>query len=119
MSVVVELEGLEVRGRHGALESEREQEQRFLFDVRLELGDGPARTDRLEDTVDYRKVVTAIRAVSDARRFHLLEALARAVAEELQGRFPLVSVRVRVRKPDVRLEVPVAWTGATVELRSS
>lgn len=113
---LVEIQGLELHGRHGALEGEREAGQRFLFDVRLEVGDEAARSDRLEDAVDYRAVVAAVRDVSDGRRFTLLEALARAVAEELMSRFPLQAVSVRVRKPDVRLEAPVEWTAATVEL---
>jgi dihydroneopterin aldolase len=56
-----------------------------------------------------------VRAVSDGRPFTLLEALAAAVAEALLERFPLSRVRVRVRKPDVRLEAPVDHTAATVE----
>ncbi|MEX2210176.1 MAG: dihydroneopterin aldolase [Gaiellaceae bacterium] len=117
--MIVEVFGLELQGHHGALEDEREPGQRFLFDIRLEVGDEAARSDRLEDAVDYREVAAAVKEISDGRRFHLLEALARAVAEALMDRFPLVGVRVRVRKPDVRLEHPVEWTAATVELGPS
>ena len=35
MSVVVELAGVELPGRHGALKEEREREQPFLYDVEL------------------------------------------------------------------------------------
>jgi dihydroneopterin aldolase len=73
------------------------------------------RTDDLADTVDYREVVASVRAVSDGRSFFLIEALARAVADALFERFPVARVRVRVRKPDVRLEAPVEYTAATVE----
>ena len=113
---VVEIQGLELHGRHGALDEEQETGQRFLFDVRLEVGDEAGRSDRLEEAVDYREVVAVVREVSDGRRFTLLEGLARAVAEDLMARFPLQAVSVRVRKPDVRLEAPVEWTAATVEL---
>jgi dihydroneopterin aldolase len=113
---VVEIQGLELHGRHGALDEEQEAGQRFLFDVRLEVGDEAGRSDRLEEAVDYREVVAVVREVSDGRRFTLLEGLARAVAEDLMARFPLQAVSVRVRKPDVRLEAPVEWTAATVEL---
>ena len=56
-----------------------------------------------------------MRAVSDGRRFSLLEALAASVAEALLARFGLHRVRVRVRKPDVRLDAPAEHTAATVE----
>ena len=56
-----------------------------------------------------------IREVSDGQRYNLIEALAAAVADELLERFPVARVRVRVRKPEVRLGAPVEWTAATVE----
>ena len=37
----------------------------------------------LEDAVDYRDVVACVREVSDGRKFHLLEALAAALVDEL------------------------------------
>jgi dihydroneopterin aldolase len=113
MGLTVELAGLELHGRHGVLDEERRRGQRFLFDVRLEVGDDAARSDRLEDAVDYRDVAAAVRAVSDARAYRLLEALAAAVAEELLRRFPAESVEVRVRKPDVTLEAPVEHAAVT------
>ncbi len=116
MSVTVELFGLEVPGAHGVEEKERRVPQTFLYDVCLEVPDG-ATADRLEETVDYREVVRCVREISDGRQFQLLEAMAAAVADGLIARFELEAARVRVRKPDVQLEVPVVWTAATVERR--
>lgn len=110
----VELRGLELHGFHGVLDEERERGQRFLFDVELEVGDA-GRSDRVEDAVDYRDVAACVREVSDGRAYRLLEALADAVAAELVARFPVARARVRVRKPDVRLDPPVAWAGVTAE----
>ena len=116
MTVVVQLRGLEIFGYHGVTEDERRSAQPFLYDVEYELADAPA-SDRLEDTVDYRDVAACVREISDGRQFRLLEALAGAVADALLGRFPVERVRVRVRKPDVSLEVPVAYSAAAVERR--
>jgi 7,8-dihydroneopterin aldolase/epimerase/oxygenase len=115
VSVTVELYGLEVSGAHGVEGAERERPQRFLYDLRLEL-DEPA-SDSVEETVDYRNVVRCVQEVSDGRSFQLLESMAAAVADALLERFRLQAARVRVRKPDVRLEAPVEWTAATVERR--
>jgi dihydroneopterin aldolase len=112
---VIEVHGFELFAHHGVGEEERERGQRFLFDLDLVADEAGARTDALSDTVDYRDVVACVRAVSDGRRFALLEALAAAVADALLARFALRRVRVRVRKPDVRLDAPVEHTAATVE----
>ncbi len=110
--MLVELHGLEVFGYHGVNEHEREDGQPFLYDLELEVGDAGT-SDRIEDAVDYREVAAAVRELSEARRFDLLEALASAVADALLGRFPQVeSVSVRVRKPQLRL--PVEFSAVTV-----
>jgi dihydroneopterin aldolase len=113
--VLIEVNGLELRGFHGVLEKEKRDGQRFVFDVVLHAHDAGVRSDKLRDTVDYTEVVACIREVSEARRFNLIEALAAAVADTLLERFPVSRVRVRVRKPEVLLDAPVEWTAATIE----
>ena len=113
--VALEIDGLELRGYHGATEREQEQGQVFLFDVLVMVHDAGVRSDQLADTVDYTGVVACIRETSGARRFNLIEALAAAVADALLERFEISRVRVRVRKPEVDVGVPVAYTAASVE----
>ena len=100
----IELAGLEVFGYHGANEDERRDGQRFLYDLELDVGEAGS-SDRIGDAVDYREVAACVRVVSESRAFHLLEALAAAVVDALLDRFPVARVRVRVRKPDVALDV--------------
>jgi 7,8-dihydroneopterin aldolase/epimerase/oxygenase len=117
MRTTIELHGLELHGNHGVLEREREQGQRFLFDVELDV---PAPLDdSIEAAVDYRAVAAAVREISERRAFALLETLAAAVAEALLTRFPASRVRVRVRKPDVELDPPVEYSAVSVESGSS
>ncbi len=113
--VLIEVHGLELRGYHGALEEERRAGQRFVFDVDVLAHDAGVRSDQLADTVDYTAVVARIEAISGERRFNLIEALAAAIADDLLERFPVARVRVRVRKPEVRLTAPAEFTAATVE----
>jgi dihydroneopterin aldolase len=112
VTVLVELKGLELPGRHGATPEEHERDQPFLYDLELEFPEPSA--DRIEETVDYREVVEIVREASREER-QLLETLAAAVADALMQRFPIERARVRVRKPEVRLEAPAEWAAATVE----
>ena len=116
----IELQGIELHAFHGVLDEERREGQRFLVDLELEPVDTTvASTDRIEDAVDYRDVVAAVLEVSDGHTYHLLEALATALAEALVARFPLRRARVRVRKPDVVLPLPVEHAAVVVERRRS
>jgi dihydroneopterin aldolase len=120
--VKIELRGIELFAFHGVLGQERERGQRFLVDLELDVEERTAETaaasDRIEDAVDYREVVEAVREVSDAHAYRLLEALASALAETLLGRFPLTRARVTVRKPDVVLSPPAEHAAVVVERRS-
>jgi 7,8-dihydroneopterin aldolase/epimerase/oxygenase len=111
--IAVEVRDLSVLGRHGVHEEERERGQEFLFDVELEVGERGT-SDRLEDAVDYVGVARAVQEVSDAQQFALLEALASAVADDLERRFSPQRLRVRVRKPEIRPAGLDGTVGVTV-----
>lgn len=98
--MIVELVGLEVFGRHGVDDDEREEGRVYLYDIALVVAE--PRLDNLQATVDYRAVAACVREVSDGREFRLIETLAAAVADELAARFLAAErVSVRVRKPGI------------------
>ena len=112
----VELRGLELYGYHGVHDHEREQGQRFLYDVELEVGERGA-DDRVENAVDYSRVAATVREVAAEPR-RLLEAVATALVEALDERFRPEWVRVRVCKPDVRPSgIAVEFAAVTAERR--
>ena len=115
MEVAIEIYGLEIYGFHGVLPEEREQGQRFLFDITLIAHDAGVRTDKLSDTIDYTKVVACVDEIASGTRFNLIEALAAAIADALVSRFDISRARVRVRKPEVQLDHPAEFTAATIE----
>jgi FolB domain-containing protein len=57
------------------------------------------RSDRFEDTVDYRQIKKAVLERVEASQFLLLEALAQAIADTCLADSKVQRVRVRVDKP--------------------
>jgi FolB domain-containing protein len=57
------------------------------------------RSDRFEDTVDYRQMKKAVLERVEASQFLLLEALAQAIADTCLADLNVRRVRVRVDKP--------------------
>lgn len=116
--MTIELHGLLLHGYHGVLDEERRDGQRFIVDVELDLEhEEAARTDAIDEAVDYRRVVARVREISDARSYHLLEAFSAAIADALLEDFPVSAVRVRVRKPNVVLDPAVEFAAVSVERR--
>ena len=98
------LEGMEFYGYHGDLEAERALGSRVRIDVEVRADLRAAgRSDALGDTVDYVRCFQLVRDIVENRQFHLLEALAEAIAGGLLELRHAHGVRVRVAKqPPVR-----------------
>lgn len=112
------IEGLEVYGHHGVPPEERVIGQRLLYDVRLTIEEcRGARTDQVEDTVDYTEVIDVIVEVATVESYSLLERLAQVTAETILRKFPLDEVWVQVTKPHPPVACALASVAAAVELQ--
>jgi dihydroneopterin aldolase len=101
----IELDGMVFSGRHGVRPAEREEPQEFRVDVSvdadlLEAG----RSDRVEDTVDYRQIRSIAKDVIEGESAKLIETLAQRIADRVLQleRVAAVSVRVAKRPQSMR-----------------
>ena len=113
MTVVVEIAGLELPGRHGVLEREREHGAAVPLRRRARARRSRARTSSRKPSTTARSSRWCASSPTTGSS-SLLESLAAAVADALLERFPAERVRVRVRKPEVELGAPVEYTAASV-----
>jgi dihydroneopterin aldolase len=86
---------------HGVLSDEQNLGGKFEVDVDLhcDIRRG-AKSDQLENTVNYERVYDCIRSLVLDRKHFLVESLASSIGRGILKNFPKVhSVTVRVRKP--------------------
>lgn len=96
------------QGRHGVRPEERAQPQEFEVDVEVEAELAEAgRSDKLEDTVDYRQLRYAARDVIEGPSKQLLESLAGEIAQRIVGLPRVEAVSVRVAKRPASMQ-PIA-----------
>ena len=87
------------RGRHGVLPAEREQPQEFKVTVEVDCDlSEPGLTDRIEDTVDYRRIRTIAKDVIEGESQKLLETLAARIAAGVLELPRVAEVSVRIAK---------------------
>lgn len=97
-------------GFHGVYEYEREQGQKFFFDVELETDDKGAMTDDIDAAVDYLAVYEKVKEVAENKRFKLLEALTTYISKEIIADFEgVLKATVKVRKPNVPIHGPIDY----------
>jgi 7,8-dihydroneopterin aldolase/epimerase/oxygenase len=112
------LHNMVFRGRHGVHPAERTLGQRFEIDVELGLDLSPAMaSDALHDTVDYGRVHAIVREEVEDHQYQLIEALAGAMVRRLMAEFPITSVLVRVRKPQVPLAGILSFAAVEIQRR--
>lgn len=114
---VLRLEGMRFFGHHGNPADERGVGVHLDVDVevRTDIREA-ARSDRVEDTIDYARMIETCRRVVEERSHHLVETVAEDLAEELLAEPRAKSVRVRVAKRPP-LAVAVDRFSVTVERR--
>ena len=114
--MTIELMGLVVFGHHGYLEEERRLGQRFLVDLWADVRGDATETDRIEDTVDYRKLAALVREVFAGRSACCSrDSPARSPTGSSSGIRAVERARPSCAKADVVLDPPVDYAAAIVQ----
>ena len=102
----ITIEDLEVQFHVGVPDEERAKPQKLLLTIEMTHDLGPSgASDNLTQTIDYYAVYQAVKALGQARRWKLIEALADDLCELVLKKFKPSAVRVAVKKfilPDTR-----------------
>jgi dihydroneopterin aldolase len=105
---------LRVETRIGVYAWEQDQTQPLLLDVEFAVpSERPFASDKLDDAVDYARVVARLQALAAEHPHKLLERFAEAVASILRSEFAVPWVRVKVAK--LAPIAGVRQVGVTVE----
>ncbi len=99
-SMRVFIEALKLEASIGILDHETVTRQPLVVDVTLELEGEPAKTGRLDTTVDYRDIVKRAREIVDRGHIQLVEDFAEDLAASCLGLPNVGTVTVRAVKPD-------------------
>lgn len=98
----IRIKGLEIFAYHGVNPEEKENGQNFVLDLTLTTDlSRAARSDDLNDTVNYAAVRKAVNAAFTAEKYDLIERAAQAVCDAVLAGFPKVqSVTLELKKPE-------------------
>jgi dihydroneopterin aldolase len=98
----ITLRGMRVLGRHGAYEGERDTEQPFDIELRLEIDLRPAESsDALGDTLNYDALHKQIAGIVQQTSFALLERLAGEILAAVFADARIARAELSIGKPGV------------------
>ena len=100
MTGTVFIKGLNAASVIGCYDWERDIRQTLVIDLELEVDfTRAARTDALEDALDYAALSQRIIGACDVARFQLLEALAEHLAAIVLSEFSVERLQMTITKP--------------------
>jgi 7,8-dihydroneopterin aldolase/epimerase/oxygenase len=107
--------GIEAVGHHGVFDFERRDGQVFKVDLALGLDTRTAaRTDSLQETVDYGTLVAAVRKAVESDPVDLIETLAQRIADVCLADPRVEWAEVTVHKPDAPIEATFSDVALTI-----
>ncbi|WP_250125443.1 dihydroneopterin aldolase [Chroococcidiopsis sp. CCMEE 29] len=96
----IHLTGIRCYGYTGYLPEEQVLGQWFEVDVTLWLDLSVAgKSDAIQDTLDYRSIISMVQHLVKTAKFALVERLATAIAESILAAHNVEQVQVRLSKP--------------------
>ena len=100
MKDVILLQGIQVPAALGVTAAERRSRRPVLLDLEVE-GDlrSAGRSDRIGDTLHYKRIFEVVEDEAGNHEHKLVEALADRIARAVLGKFDAEAVTVSVRKP--------------------
>ncbi len=86
-------------GYHGVSDAEKEVGKRFTVDVEMVFDTAKAaRSDQLDDTINYEEVYRVVGDYITNNTFHLTETVAEGIADLIYNVYNPEGLKVRVRK---------------------
>ncbi len=100
MADAILLHGIQVPAALGVTAVERRMRRPVLLDLEVESQlSRPGRTDRIRDTIHYKRIFEVVEDVAANREHKLVEALAERICHAVLAKFDADAVSVTVRKP--------------------
>ncbi len=115
----IEIRGLKVFAYHGVNPEEKRDGQNFILDITADVDlSVPCRTDNVEDTVSYAKVMkTAIRVMNEAS-YDLLEKVSQRVADQILEEYPPIqTVEITLKKPEAPIRADFDYVAVHIVRR--
>tara|TARA_B100000900_G_C20248705_1_gene581033 strand:+ start:130 stop:489 length:360 start_codon:yes stop_codon:yes gene_type:complete len=110
---IIKIKNLKILAKHGVYDFEKDKEGLFELDIEMFLSlKKPAKSDKLEDTVNYGEAISLITSVFTEKCYSLIEAVAEKICFELLDYYPIKKVLIRIRKP----HAPISANLDTVEV---
>lgn len=110
------VKGLKIFAYHGVNPEEKRDGQNFIVDVEAGISLLSAgKSDNLEQTVSYAKIIKTVKRVMQEDKYDLLEKVAQRIADEIFAEYSAVrEVSVTVKKPQAPISADFDYVAVQI-----
>lgn len=110
------VKGLKLYAYHGVNPEEKADGQLFILDITAEVPlCVPCKTDCVDDTVSYAKIIKSARKAFLSQKFDLLESAAQCVADALISEFNKIkTVTILLKKPQAPIKADFDYVAVQI-----
>lgn len=111
------VKNLELYCYHGVNPEEKEEGQAFVFTVLASVDLSlPCKTDNVDDTVSYAKMIKTIRRIAENEKNDLIERVAQRIADALFDEFATIEkLDITVKKPQAPIKADFDYVAVRIE----
>lgn len=111
------VKNLKIYAYHGVNPEEKEDGQNFIFDIIASLDlDTPCKSDDVNDTVSYAKIIKSVTRIATSEKNDLLERVAERVANGLFEDFPKIQkLKITLKKPEAPIKADFDYVAVEIE----
>lgn len=111
------VKNLKIFAYHGVNPEEKADGQNFVFDITayLDLSE-PCKSDNVEDTVSYAKIIKSVTRIATSEKNDLLEHVAQRVADGLFEDFTkIIKLKITLKKPEAPIKADFEYVAVEIE----
>ena len=95
--MIIKINEIQLFGYHGLYEEEKENGQNFIISLSIDI-DYTDKNDKIENTVDYTKIINEVKDTFNQKRYNLIESLAVVISDNLMKNKKIKSLDISIKK---------------------
>ena len=101
METKIRLKNIQLYGWHGIADQEKRMGQQFEIDIEVSASlESAIDSDDINLTVNYSNLYDKVVSIFLAKKYNLIESLAKKIARSIINEFNVTDCKVTIRKPD-------------------
>ncbi len=95
--MIIKINEIQLFGYHGLYKEEKENGQNFTISLSINI-DYIDNNDKIENTIDYTKILNEVKDTFNQKRYNLIESLAVAISDNLMRNKKIESLDISIKK---------------------